>query len=175
MLKAFYQQLRHMAANTEDNFHVHVIKRVGENAPDSLVTDLKSAILLMPDVTSRISAQWSGLREHSKVKELGSYFMTYMYSPKDFIPEDEEHGLFGYIDDAYFVFSVYVLMTEELAKTKGKLSSEDHEFRDKILKYKAQIKAVIADEAAKIEQMIGEILDGEDFSFTKLFDNISTE
>lgn len=170
MLKAFYQQLRHMAANTEDHFHRHVVKRIGaEGATAELESALKDAILTMPQLTSRISSLWGNLRHHSRIKSLGSYFMTYMYNPHDFIPEDEDHGLFGYVDDAYFVCAVYDLLIEELIKMKIPLSEEDLQLRENAVRHKAQIKAVIAPEASEIQRIIGEALDGEDETFSALF------
>lgn len=168
MLKAFYQQLRHMANNTEDRFHEHVQQRVGEGATPELEKDLKEAILMMPNITSSISVLWGHLPADSKIKALGSYFMRYMFSAKDFIPEDEAHGLFGYIDDAYFALVVYELLVEELIRVKAPLSKEDLSLKDKASRHSAQIKSVIAPEASEIQQIIGEVLDGEEKTFVEL-------
>jgi len=169
MLKAFYSQLRRLAAEKDDLFHEHVQSRVGKMAVSALEDELKKAILLMPDIMSRISVLWAQLELRSRVKEVGSYLMGYMYNPKDFIPEDEGSGLFGYLDDAYLVSLVYDLLTEELMRAGKHLSSEEEQLRKQIVGFKRKIKSVIPLEATKIQQMVGEILTGEDFTYSDLF------
>lgn len=169
MLKEFYQQLRHIASNTDHNFHEHVAKRVGSGATESFENILKEAILKIPELTSAIISLWGRLSSDSKFKPLGKYFVTYMCNPKDFIPEDKAHGLFGYLDDAYFVFSVYELLMEELVRMGQSLTPEDQKLKDQALTYKAKIKSVIPEEASEIQQIIGEALDGSDETFKKLF------
>lgn len=169
MLKAFYRQLRYLAGAKDDPFHVHVQNRVGKRAVAALEDELRKAILLMPDIMSRISVLWSRLEERSRVKEVGSYFIAYMYNPQDFIPEDEANGLFGYLDDAYLVSLVYDLLTEDLIHSGEYLSKEDEHLRKMVVGFKRKIKSVIPVEAAKIQQMIGEIMVGEDFTFSGLF------
>lgn len=169
MLKAFYEQLRLMASSTDDKFHDHVRNRIGKAANPALQAELKDAILCVPEVISVISTLWSQLKTKSRVKELSSYFITYMYSPQDFIPENEANGLFGYMDDAYLTFTVYQVLADELQNTGILLSVEHQKLREQVVGYKSKIQSVIADEASKIQQMVGEILSGEDFVFSEHF------
>jgi len=169
MLKAFFNQLRYLADNNNDLFHEHIQKRIGERADAAFVKELKETILLMPDIVARISVLWARLSERSSVRAVGSYFITYMYSPQDFIPENEANGLFGYLDDAYLACLVYNLLTDEILQSGAPLSKEDEALRKQLIGRKDKINSVIPYEATKIQQMIGEVLVGEDATFTSLF------
>lgn len=169
MLKAFFNQLRYLADHDEGLFHKHIERRIGDKASPELEAELKEAILLLPGIVSRVSILWAQLKEHSRVKEVGSYFIAYMYNPKDFIPEDDANGLFGYLYDAYLASLVYDLLTEELMHAGESFSKEDEQLRKKLVGAKKKIKSVIYEEATEIQKMIGEILVGEDATFTALF------
>jgi uncharacterized membrane protein YkvA (DUF1232 family) len=91
------------------------------------------------------------------------------YHPKDFLADDE-YGLFGYLDDAYLVAVVYERVMQELLEEGVALSREDLEFQEKIGKLKQTARSVIKEESRKIDQMVGQILEGNNRAYLALFD-----
>ena len=169
MLKAFSNQLKRLANDPTDRFHYHVLNRLGKKATADLEEHLKQFVLLMPTLVSRIYSLWKRMRPTSKVKEIGSFFLAYLYHPQDFLPEDEHNGLFGYLDDAYLTALVYELVLEELTHSEVQLLRVDEELLKKVIGLKRKAAAVIPEEAANIQYMVGEILEGEDETFSRLF------
>lgn len=158
MLAAVKEELKRMAADPKDDFHGKVKKRVGKKATQILEKRLKQIILLMPSLMKRIRIHWEAEGTDVEIKKLGGFVFAYMYHPHDFLSKDE-HGLFGYLDDAYLVVNVY----ERVLQGVPSLSEEDQEFLEIITKTKKYVKAVIPDETQKIEEMVEGALRDEQF------------
>lgn len=159
MLKAFKEQIRTLAADPSDKFHAHIKQRMGKRATHLLEQKLKNFIFLTPGILGRVYSLWSHIKSPSSVKVLGGYLLTYMYSPKDFLPEKTK-GLFGYLDDAYFAALVYERVVEEVEKGGLTISREDENFLAQLEPLKKVAKLVLAEESRQIENMLKEILDG---------------
>lgn len=169
MLKAFSNQLKNLASDPTDPFHHYVFSRMGNRVIVDLEENLKELILLIPTIVSRIYSLWAKMRATSRVKEIGGFFLAYLYHPQDFLPEDERNGLFGYLDDAYLTALVYELVLEELGHSGTQYLSEDEALLRKVIGLRRRAAVVIPDEAANIQHMVGEILEGEDETFSNLF------
>ncbi|MDA9101365.1 hypothetical protein N9K06_01670 [Omnitrophica bacterium] len=158
MLVAFKEELKRLAADPNDKFHSKVKARVGKKATRILETRLKQMILLTPSLLRRIQFHWQDESADARIKKLGGFVFAYLYNPKDFLSEDE-HGLYGYLDDAYLVINIY----ERVLQGAANLSEEDRDFLEKISHSKKYMKALIPDETQKIEKMVESALNGEGF------------
>lgn len=158
MLKALKEELKRLSIDPADNFHGKIKKRVGKRATEVLEKRLKQIILLMPSLVNRIRAHWEEERGNVRIKKLGGFVLAYLYNPKDFLSKDE-HGLFGYLDDAYLVVVVY----EQVLRDTEHITDEDRDFLELIAKSKKYVKAVIPDETQKIEDMVAGALSDEEY------------
>ncbi len=168
MLRAFKDQLRALAVDPQDQFHALIRKRVGKKATLLLEKRLKQLILMTPGIVSRIYALWTNLKSPAQIKNTGGFLLTYMYHPKDFLPE-ESFGLFGYLDDAYFVAVVYEKLVHELKAQGFSLAAEDERLAKDLAPLRKAARVVIKDEAKNIENMIEEILQGRREKFQVMF------
>ena len=162
MLTAFKEELKRLAVDPKDPFHLKIRQRVGKRATVILEKRLKQLILIMPGLVKRIHAHWEHSKSGSEIKKLGSFIFTYLYQPNDFLPEGE-HGLFGYLDDAYLVVIVYekVLRVPGVAATS--MNDDDAYYLKQIHSSKKYVKAVIPKEVVKIEAMVEKAVKNESF------------
>ena len=113
MIHAFKDSLKRLVADPNDLFHLHVRDRIGKKATDHFEGKVKEFILRMPSMVSRIDRLLALEKEDSVAHRLAQYLLIYLYDPIDFLPE-KDNGLFGYLDDAYFVAIVYLLILEKI-------------------------------------------------------------
>jgi len=158
MLAAFKEELKRLADDPNEDFHNKVRKRVGKRATSILENRLKQIILLMPTLVKRIRIHWEDKRSAAETRKLGSFLFAYLYNPMDFLSKDE-HGLLGYLDDAYLVVDVY----ERVLKGSANLSEEDKSYLTVIAKTKKYVEAVIPEESKKIKKMVDSALSGEGY------------
>lgn len=168
MLKAMKEQLKTLAQEDQQGFHLHLRSRVGKKATAILEDKLKEIIVLMPDLVNRIFAHWNKSENQSKVKKIGGYLLTYLYTPEDFL-STKEWGLFGYLDDAYFAAKIYTQVIDELKASGGKVSGVDIKYYDQAKYLKKYVRGVILKETQKIDEMIFELKDGKSKIYEELF------
>lgn len=168
MLKAMQEQLKILSETDKENFHIHLRARVGKKATAILEDKLKEIIVLMPDLVSRIYLYWNGTDKKSEIKKLGGYLLTYLYTPEDFL-SIKEWGLFGYLDDAYFVSEIYTQVIEEVKNLDGKIAGIDFKYYDQAKYLKKYVKGVIPKEAKKIDQMILQLKKGNSEMYSQIF------
>ena len=90
--------------------------------------------------------------------------MTYLYHPIDFLP-DEVQGLFGYLDDAYFVGVIYQQFSNY--QGQGDVMRADRHI-ESVSDRLEMVRQVLPKETKKIDQMIEELRRGEKGSFHKM-------
>ncbi len=170
MLNAFQKKIDALILDPDDELELMIEKRLGEKAQKGLANELREFIRLLPKIEKRIFSLYVWLPPNSKVKDVGSYFLTYMYRPEDFIPENERNGLFGYLDDAYLAGLFYELMLEEIENSKQlRIRKEDAVLMKKVIGLRRKAGAVIPEEASKIKQLIGELFAGDETTFNSVF------
>jgi len=167
MLYAFKQQLRELAKNKNGEFLGHVHSRVSSEKVDTISEALKNLIVVMPDMIAQVQVWSNDTRVPSTEKKLHGFMLTYLYHPVDFIPE-AGNGLFGYLDDAYFVGSIYSramsLMDHDPRKGAAALGPEANTVNEWL-----QItREVIPIESQKIDAFLGELVDGRLDVFDRL-------
>jgi len=170
MLNALQKKIDALILDPDDPLELWVKKRLGSRTPKGLADDLREFIRLIPKMERRIYALYVWLPQDSRVKEVSSYFLTYMYKPDDFIPENDRNGLFGFLDDAYLASLFYELMVEEIeSSNQARIRREDIDLVRKVIGYRRKAAAVIPEEAIKIRQMVGELFAGDETAFKAQF------
>lgn len=170
MLSAFQSQLDYLSQTDIEKFEQKIKERWTTNVPNAYIKEMKEFISLLPKVEKAIFDLYVWLPEGSNVKKAGEHFLTYMYEPHDFIPENESNGLFGYLDDAYIAALFYELLIEEVSEThEYRLRKKDKELVRKVGSLRKKAKKTIAAEAKKIHQMLAEIFRDEATIYNSLF------
>ena len=111
MLGAF-NHLKLLARDPQDPFTDRIRKLVGAREAVFYEDPLRRMIMAMPDLITHIRAWTDVAGSPSPLRRLHEFALAYLYNPADFLPE-KNHGLFGYVDDAYLVACVYDRTTHE--------------------------------------------------------------
>ncbi len=159
MLIALKEELKRLAADPKDPFHHKIRARVGKRATGMLEKRLKQTVLIMPSLITRIRIYWERKDSSASIKKLGGFLFAYLYNPQDFLSE-EEHGLFGYLDDAYLVICIY----EKVLEGNLGIDGEDIEFLKVITKTKKYVESLIPAETKKIKEMVDEAIADNSFN-----------
>lgn len=107
MLKALEKELRALADVSIDHLRNEITNRFDARATDEQVQAIKDFIFLMPPTLKVLSRYWDDAKTPAQAKNLAGLIITYVYHPNDLLSE-EEHGLFGYLDDAYLVVASFL-------------------------------------------------------------------
>lgn len=161
------EQLKYLAKDEDQKFHKKLRDTVGKRATEILESRLKQIIVLMPDLVDKVYRYWQSEKAPTQTKKLGSYLLTYMYLPNNYIPQ-KEWGLFGYLDDAYFVAKIFTTVIDDLQYQGVKIRSEEQSLYDEVKLLKQNIRIVIPGEALKIDEMIRELSQGKQEKFFSL-------
>lgn len=168
MIRSWKSQLSLLAWGPESDFHSYVKARLGKKATEITESKIRAMILLMPGLAERISHYLRLPGVPPSVKKAGAFLLIYLYHPKDFLPECE-HGLFGYIDDAYFTAVVYEDLINKMRKARCCPARKDVDILKILPDFKKTIRRVIPEEAQGIERMYQDIKNGSVESFFEIF------
>jgi uncharacterized membrane protein YkvA (DUF1232 family) len=163
MLKALKSQLSLLAIENGADYVKHVKKRLGRGRKAELhVSRSLNLILTMPDMIARIRDLSDGRDVPKSLRPLNGFLLTYLYHPIDFLP-DEGSGLFGYLDDAYFVGQVYGRIKRYLMEPKSAadLSRDLPEALE-------LTREILPKETRLIDRLIEELVDGKRDLFDRL-------
>lgn len=162
MLHAFKSQLERLAVEEGAAFHKAVRKRSASKASRHRSGRLLSLIMMMPQLIARARDLSESARVPSRLKSLNGFLLTYLYHPIDFLA-DGSNGLFGYLDDAYFVGRVYQKLRENVDFTEAGL--------DPMRELPQALEAareVLPAETRQIERLIEELEEGRRHLFDRL-------
>ena len=166
MLNAFKQQLKQLAKNHEE-FLEHVELRVGQEKAGEYMEPLKNLVVVMPEMIAQIQSWSNDAQVPSNEKKLHGFMLTYLYHPVDFLPESGK-GLFGYLDDAYLVGSIFShtmrLIDFDTRRTLPNLAP----IASSVEGWLNIAKEVIAPEAKKIDKLLEELVNGRMDAFERL-------
>jgi len=141
---------------------------VGKKATAALEDRLREIILLMPDLVSRIYFYWNRSKVNTKSKKLGGYLLTYLYTPEDFLSA-KEWGLFGYLDDAYFVAKIYTQVIDDAIEEKQKVAGMDMKYYEEAKFLKKYVRGVIPKESKKIDDMVSQLCEDNQKIYSEIF------
>lgn len=153
MLKALSRQLHLLAKDSQDSFSANIRKRVGARDAVQFTEPLRRMILAMPNMISQIHSWSLESGQPWKIRKLHSFALAYLYNPTDFLPE-KSFGLFGYLDDAYLVASVFQRTMEEIPDAGLRPLAENGLLWKNIPEWLEATRRLIPDEAAQIEGML---------------------
>ena len=168
MLGAFDERLKRLLKDSNDDFHNQIRSRIGKKATHLFEQRLKNLICLMPQLISRGLGYCKRKEVSVEIKKSIGFTLTYLYHPKDFLPEDNGE-LFGYLDDAYCIALVYEKVLRALQKAHVKLTVFDEGFLKQFALMKRSIKAVIPEESKAISEMTAGVFKGNYQSFHAVF------
>ncbi len=142
---------------------MHVRERIGKKATAQFERKLKEFILGMPAAIARIDKIMLDEPHDSQAQQLAKYALLYLYDPVDFLPE-QDRGLFGYIDDAYFVAVVYLRIIERTCAAKP--SQADQVVKQWVFQSLESVRRVIPEECRKIEKTVSKIMTNQILSYS---------
>lgn len=154
MIGEVQQTLKKLLIDPEDPFHAHVRSRLGKKATDHFERKVKQFILRMPAVVSRIDRLLLNDRTDPAARRLAQELLIYLYDPTDFLPERDE-GLFGYLDDAFYVAIVYLKIVRAIDPSL--VTDEDRDIRDWLLGHLQTVRYLIPEESRRIEKAVSDI------------------
>lgn len=164
MLKAMKSQLSLLAIENGESFAANIRKRVKTKKANVAISKSLNLIMIMPDLIAHVRDASEDRRLSPEVRNLNQFLLTYFYHPMDFLP-DNEGGLFGYLDDAYFVGRVY----QKVRTMSGKVTPlSAKELTLDLAVGLESVKSVIPKEARKIDSLIEELMRGKRDLFEKL-------
>lgn len=166
MLKEMKEQLQRESINDNGGFNAHLRKRIGKRATAQIEERLRKIIVIMPDLVNRSFYYWKRSPQ-LPTKRLSGHLLTYLYEPKDLISNQE--GLFGYLDDAYFVVKVYSAVIEREIIEGRHIKDQDFNYWEEAKHFKKNMQAIIPAEVKHIDRMIDEIIAGENNTFISSF------
>lgn len=129
--------------------------------------ELRSFILVMPDMLRQIRAWAADDEAPSAWKRLQGYALSYLYSSEDLLPESRQ-GLLGYLDDAYLIGRVFEMALLRAAEPRLRGLPGQEDLVVQVPRWNALTRTVIPDVADRIDQMLAELNRGE----TRLFNRI---
>ena len=166
MLKAFKNQLKQMSMDPADSFAELLRRRVGASKVSQHEQPLRNMILVMPDMLAQIKAWIEEPGMSADLRRLQGFVLTYLYHPKDILPEDS-NGLFGYIDDAFLVSLAFQRTLAE-RRGLGYDSSLERELAGQLPDWLKHAREVIPREAEQVVLMFNELITGK----TRLYEEV---
>lgn len=153
MLKALADQLRTLAREDEQGLRKSIERHLGGRATEEQMKAVKEFIFLLPPVLQQLSDYWKDESLPSEAKRLSGHIITYIYNPDDYLPE-EEHGLFGYLDDAYLVVSAFLRIQDSYLRDWQDKSAMELKLVERARELIVVPEIVIPEEAKRIEALL---------------------
>ena len=167
MLQALKNQLKTLAEDPRDPFAANIRKRVGTVEAVHYTKPLRSLILVMPELITQIRAWMEQPALPPRLKHLHGFLLSYLYHPTDFLPEDSV-GLFGYLDDAYLVGSVYARTMQQLDHRTRRTLPNLADLSGQVAKWLELARQLLPSETQRIDHLLEEIIAGRSEAFHHL-------
>ncbi len=156
MLNAFRQQLKQLSLESRDPYTSIVRRLVGPRAAVEYEKPLRQMILALPDMAHQVH-QWTDAPAlPAPLRPLNTFVLRYLFHPDDFLSE-KNLGLFGYLDDAYIVASVYERILSQSRANGGRLTVGDPALAKNIPQWTALVRALLPNETKKMDQLLDEV------------------
>ena len=167
MLQALKNQLKTLAEDPRDPFAANIRKRVGTVEAVHYTKPLRSLILVMPELIAQIRAWMEQPALPPRLKRLHGFLLSYLYHPTDFLPEDSV-GLFGYLDDAYLVGSVYTRTMQQLDHRTRRTLPNLADLSGQMATWLDLARRFLPTETQQIDHLLDEIVAGRSEAFRHL-------
>jgi uncharacterized membrane protein YkvA (DUF1232 family) len=166
MLSALDHQLRALAQDSYDQFREEVSERENGKITVEQVAALKEFIFLLPATLKQLSIYWNRKDTPPDAKRVSGFIITYIYQPNDFLPE-AQHGLFGYLDDAYLVVQAYLKIQDYYMRDWQEKSSEELKLIDRARELIMAPQLIIPEVTARIDRMVNSLIEGDTAEFER--------
>jgi uncharacterized membrane protein YkvA (DUF1232 family) len=130
MLVSLKNHLKTLSKDSQSKFRAQIAERAGRSHVRRLAGPLQNFALVLPEMLAQVQVWSNDPRLPSEFRRMHGYVLTYLYHPEDLVNE-EKHGLFGYLDDAYLAGVVYRLtwlkmsvLNSVLLPTSGSLAEQ---------------------------------------------------
>jgi len=153
MLKALVNQLTTLAREDEQGLRKSIERHLGGRATEEQMKAVKEFIFLLPPVLQQLSEYWKDESLPSEAKRLSGHIITYIYNPDDYLPE-EEHGLFGYLDDAYLVVSAFLRIQDSYLRDWRDKTAMELKLVERARELIVVPEIVIPEEVKRIEALL---------------------
>ena len=153
MLTALQNHLRALAGESNGRLKKEIESRWGDKVTEEQVHKIKEFIFLMPPALKVLSKYWSEKTTPHEAKHLAGLIITYVYHPHDLI-SDKEHGLFGYIDDAYLVVSSFLRINDMYLHNWDEKSDMERDLAKRAKELIEVPRLLIPEETKKIDETI---------------------
>ncbi len=164
MLKAMKSQISLLAIENGAAFATHIRSRVKGKQAQAAISKSLNLIMTMPDLIAQVRDASEDRSLPSEIRRLNQFLLVYFYHPVDFLPDDTG-GLFGYLDDAYFVGQVYQRIR---ALTDKQVSASAKDLTMDLTDGLEVVRKVIPKEARKIDALIEQLIRGKREMFEEL-------
>jgi uncharacterized membrane protein YkvA (DUF1232 family) len=170
MLNALENQLKNLAQNNFNKFREEVNERAGGHATEEQISALKEFIFLLPITLRQLSIYWNRKDTPPKAKKVSGFIITYIYQPRDLLPEGK-YGLFGYLDDAFLVVQSYLKIHDHFLKDWRQMPPEDLDLTERARKLIMVPQIFIPEIAVKIDKLIDSLINGDQNDFMEYMTN----
>lgn len=164
MLNAFAERLRSLAETDYDQFKTEIKKRINGRFSDDQVATLKEFIFLMPATLKQFNLYWNKEDTPPDAKRVCGYIMTYISQTDNMLSADKL-GLFGFLDDAYFVVQVYLQVHDHFLRDWHDLSHDELDLTERARRLVIAPQFIIPDETKRIDKMVNSLIDGHTVEF----------
>jgi uncharacterized membrane protein YkvA (DUF1232 family) len=173
MLNALANHLKTLAENSPAKFRAEVKQRLNGKCTDDQIAAIKEFIFLLPATLNQLSLYWNRKDTPPDAKRVSGFIITYIYQLSDFLPEDQ-HGLFGYLDDAYFVVKAYLQINDRYLRNWQDRSHEEMALSNRAHQLIEIPRHLIPNEADKIDKMVESLMDGRTAEFDAIISGFNS-
>ena len=167
MLNALAKHLKELAEKSPEKFREEVKMKLNGKATDDQVAVIKEFIFLLPATLNQLSRYWNRKDTPPDAKKVSGFIITYIYQLSDFLPENQ-HGLFGYLDDAYFVVKSYLQINDRFLRNWHDRTSEEIALSDRARQLVDVPRMLIPDVATRIDKMVDSLMEGKTSEFESI-------
>jgi hypothetical protein len=164
MLNALAIHLKELAEKSPEKFREEVKVKLNGKATDDQVAVIKEFIFLLPATLNQLSRYWNRKETPADAKKVSGFIITYIYQLSDFLPENQ-HGLFGYLDDAYFVVKSYLQINDRFLRNWHDRTPDELALANRARQLVDIPRILIPAEVDKIDKMVESLMEGKTGDF----------
>ena len=161
-------RLRTLSDERGDDFAQEVRNRVAPHEAQECEKNLRSLVLMMPQLLARLGRLWEHPDVPSGLRRLSGYVRTYLYHPDDVIPENGV-SLFGYVDDAYLIGAVYLRVADSVPYGHPLKRGQEWGLLLRTRALISSARRVVPAEAEEIDTMVNALVAGDEGAFQQVF------
>lgn len=172
MLNALANHLKSLAEKSPDKFREEVKQHLSGKSTEDQIAVIKEFIFLLPATLNQLSRYWNLKETPADAKRVSGFIITYIYQLSDFLPENQ-HGLFGYLDDAYFVVKSYLMINDRFLRNWQDRTPEELALSNRARQLIDIPRHLIPDEADKIDKMVESLMAGKTKDFEAIMNGFN--